>query len=124
MANRKREKKLTIRLTEEEFNIIENKRKLTKKSQTDFILSCINKKPIIVIDGVMEILAEMKREGNNLNQAIRFAHEYGSLDTSYLNQTLNELRFLYKQMLDINKGKIENANFKMFGEQSDSEKNN
>lgn len=37
----------------------------------EFILRSIMDKPIIVIERGGEILAELKRQGNNLNQAVR-----------------------------------------------------
>ena len=38
---------------------------------TAFIIRAITEKPITVIENGNEILAELKRQGNNLNQAVR-----------------------------------------------------
>ena len=37
----------------------------------EFVIRSIIDKPIIVIERGGEILAELKRQGNNLNQAVR-----------------------------------------------------
>ncbi len=37
----------------------------------EFIIRSITDKPVVVIDGGNEILAELKRQGNNLNQSVK-----------------------------------------------------
>jgi len=72
LKNLKRNKAVTLRMTEQElgrFNQLHAKSKV--KTQTDFILSLLDKKPIIVIESLREVLTELKRQGNNLNQALR-----------------------------------------------------
>ena len=44
---------------------------------TDFVIRAITSKPIVVIDYASEILSELKRQGNNLNQAVRNGY-YGT----------------------------------------------
>ena len=43
---------------------------------TEFIIRSITDKPVVVIAGGNEILAELKRQGNNLNQAVRNCYFY------------------------------------------------
>ena len=43
---------------------------------TEFIIRSIAGKPVVVVDGGNEILAELKRQGNNLNQAVRNCYFY------------------------------------------------
>ena len=38
---------------------------------TEFVIRAITDKPITVVENVGEILTELKRQGNNLNQAVR-----------------------------------------------------
>ena len=45
----------------------------------EFIIRAIINKPVIVIERGGEILAELKRHGNNLNQAVR--NNYYGLNT-------------------------------------------
>lgn len=43
---------------------------------TEFIIRSIMDKPVVVIEGGNEMLAELKRQGNNLNQAVRNCYFY------------------------------------------------
>ena len=38
---------------------------------TEFVIKSITDKPVVVIDGGNEMLAELKRQGTNLNQAVK-----------------------------------------------------
>ena len=46
---------------------------------TEFVIRSITDKPITVIENASELLAELKRQGNNLNQAVR--NGYYGIDT-------------------------------------------
>ena len=49
-------------------------------SRADFILAMINDKPVVVVENLTPVLAELRRHGNNLNQ---IAHRLNNAD--YLN---------------------------------------
>lgn len=68
MANRKRSKQLKIYLSDEEYQLFIDKVEKSKLSQTEFLIRCINKKRIIVVDGLKETLLELKKIGVNINQ--------------------------------------------------------
>lgn len=71
-------------MTEEEFNFFKRQmHKAKQKTQTDFFLAVLRKKPIIVIENLNETLAELKRHGNNLNQIARELNKYGLLDDEF-----------------------------------------
>ena len=40
-------------------------------SKTDFLLKALSEKPIVSVANGAEILSELKRQGNNLNQAVK-----------------------------------------------------
>ena len=62
-----RDKQMIVRFTEQELSEFSEKKKRAKsKSRSDFIMSLVRNKPIIVLDGLPEITAELKRQGNNL----------------------------------------------------------
>lgn len=64
-----RDRQMIVRFTERELSEFNEKMKRAKsKSRSDFIMSLVKNKPIIVPDGLPEIAAELKRHGNNLNQ--------------------------------------------------------
>ncbi|GHU60062.1 hypothetical protein AGMMS49975_28660 [Clostridia bacterium] len=46
-------------------------------SKTEFLIRCMSDKPLMSIKDIDKILAELKRQGNNLNQAMRYANETG-----------------------------------------------
>lgn len=68
MSNRKRNKTLTIRLTQSEKNLLLSKAKKAKMSTTDYIVSLSEKTKIILPPDLTPVIIEMKRLGNNLNQ--------------------------------------------------------
>lgn len=69
MENRKRNKLLQIRMTESEQKRFDEEYAKTRfNSRADFVLALIDKQPIVVIDSLGPILAELRRQGNNLNQ--------------------------------------------------------
>lgn len=63
-----RNKEMIVRFTERELSEFTVKMKRAKsKSRSDFTMSLVKSKSIIVPDGLPEIAAELKRHGNNLN---------------------------------------------------------
>ena len=56
--------------------MIDSKLQASGLTMTEFIIRGIIDKPIVVIDGGNEMLAELKRQGNNLNQAVRNCYFY------------------------------------------------
>lgn len=56
---------------------------------TEFVIRAITGKPIVVVEHASELLAELKRQGNNLNQAVR--NGYYGIDTE------REIKKLYSR---------------------------
>ena len=90
MKNLTRNKTITLRMTQEEFDFFHKQMHTVKpKIQTDFFLSVLRKKPIIVIEELKPILQELKRQGNNLNQISRKLNEtnsFGESTTKVMNE--------------------------------------
>lgn len=64
---------------------------------TEFVIRAITGKPIIVVEHASELLAELKRQGNNLNQAVR--NGYYGIDTEReLKSCITELKNLYRKI--------------------------
>ena len=79
---RVRNKSFTIRLTNNEHKQIVSVMKNSKiPSQHEFFLTMIINKPIVVIDGLMEILPELKKQGTNINQIAKVLNETGQIET-------------------------------------------
>ena len=51
--------------------MIDSKLQASGLTMNEFIIRSITDKPVVVIDGGNEILAELKRQGNNLNQSVK-----------------------------------------------------
>ena len=71
MENRTRPYGYTFRASENERKIINEKRKASSLTMTDFIIKSITNKPIMIFENSGEILNELKRQDNNLNQLAR-----------------------------------------------------
>ena len=119
MPNLTRNKAITLRMTPEEFDNFKNKMdKAKQKTQTDFILSLLHKKPIIVIEELRPMLQELKRQGNNLNQIARKLNETSSFGES-ATRVMNECWKAYRAIGEL-RGVVQNAIVQRKGEQSNA----
>lgn len=78
--NKKRPKQITFRASQEEHEIIQKKIKKSGLKQQDFLLNMAMEKEIVFVEGLMELLTEVKRQGNNLNQLTRKLYSNGYID--------------------------------------------
>lgn len=107
IANRTRPFAYTFRATDKERQIIDEKIKQSELTMTEFIIRAITDKPITVVENAGEILTELKRQGNNLNQAVR--NYYCDNDTgAELNSCISKLKELYRSMVAV-LGGVNNA---------------
>ena len=98
MKNLTRNKAITLRMTQEEFEFFQKQMQTAKpKNQTDFFLSVLRKKPIIVIEELKPTLQELKRQGNNLNQISRKLNEINSFGES-ATKVMNECWKAYRTL--------------------------
>ena len=84
-------------MSEQEKNLIDEKRVKSGLTMREFILRSITDKPIIVIERSGEILAELKRQGNNLNQAVRKGY-YGMDTEREIKNCIAYLKELYRKI--------------------------
>ena len=70
-----KDKKINIRLTEQEKNLIEKKANNCNMTITKFILSSCLKDKIVIINGLDKVDSELRRIGNNINQLTKLANE-------------------------------------------------
>lgn len=70
-TKRSRPKQVKFWATEKELEEIKKKVKKSKLTQSEYLLRCVLDKNILVVEGLKEILIELSREGNNLNQISR-----------------------------------------------------
>ncbi|MFH5978250.1 plasmid mobilization protein, partial [Clostridium perfringens] len=89
--NRKREKQIKFYVNEKEYEQIKKKVKKSKLKQQEYLIKSALNKKIIVIDGLKEILLELSREGNNLNQIAKKINEGEQKDIKEMKNKLNNL---------------------------------
>lgn len=68
MANKSRPKQLSFRVSEEEWELLQQKIAESSMNQQQYILSCVFGKAIINTDGIKAVVPELKQQGANLNQ--------------------------------------------------------
>ena len=61
MANKSRPKQLSFRVSEEEWELLQQKISESGMNQQQYILSCVLGKEIVNTDGIKEIVPELKR---------------------------------------------------------------
>lgn len=99
MANRKRNKAVTLRMTENELAFFQKKMESARqKNQTDFFLAVLRKRKIVVVEDLRPALIELKRQGNNLNQIARQLNE-GTEFGAAARRVMNECWKAYRALL-------------------------
>ena len=96
-----KDKKINIRLTEKEKNIIESKSKKLNMTITKFIISSCLKDKIVIVNGLDKVDTELRRIGNNINQLTRLANEkiITVIDLKELRMEVNNIWQLLKQLV-------------------------
>ncbi|MDL2236780.1 MobC family plasmid mobilization relaxosome protein [Christensenellaceae bacterium OttesenSCG-928-K19] len=74
MVNRKRKIHIGFRVTEKEYVMICRKVEKSRLPLREFMLRCVQGKEILVKEGGHEVVIELKRIGNNLNQLAHAAN--------------------------------------------------
>lgn len=96
--NRTRPKQIVIRLTEEEFAKVKAQVEESGLKQQDYLIRAITNKPISNTDGLKELVPEIKRVGNNLNQLSRKANEGYVIGVEQLEQAQKELSEVWQSL--------------------------
>ena len=64
----KKDKIITIRVSEKEKKKLTEKSKIAKLSLSEYLIEQGLDKEIVIVDGLNEVVAELRRIGNNINQ--------------------------------------------------------
>ncbi len=100
--NKTRPKKFMVRVSEEEWETVNEKVKSSGMNQQQYLLAAILGQSVTNTDGVKELVPELKRIGNNLNQIARASNQGLSATSESLdriNEEMNEVWRLLKQYL-------------------------
>ena len=98
--NRKRNKTLTIRLTETEKEMLVRNSKRTYKSLTDYIVFLSLESTTKVTNEVKPLIIELKRLADQLN-SINEKIESGNLHSFNFQDVLDEQKIIYEQLLEL-----------------------
>ncbi len=97
IGNRTRSFAYMFRAKEKEKNLIDRAIATSGLTMTEFVIRAITGEPIVVVEHASELLAELKRQGNNLNQAVR--NGYYGIDTEReIKSCITELKNLYRKI--------------------------
>ena len=91
-----KDKKLSIRISEADWQRFHEKADQANMTLTEYITDCCLGKQIVVIDGLDEVICQQKAIGRNLNQLTTLAN-MGKVTTVYL----KELADVYGQVGDL-----------------------
>ncbi len=98
MAERKRKIQVKFRVSEVEAERLQKKIEKSGMSQQDYLLSCALNKTITNTDGIKEVLPEMKRIGNNLNQIARELNTKGYYNYNLITDNQKELKEIWQRL--------------------------
>ena len=87
---RKRDNSIGIWLSDKELENLKLRVSKTTLNQSSFIRKCLLEREMIIIPGIRELIIELKRIGNNLNQLTRSVNE-GSL--TVINDDLKDIKY-------------------------------
>ena len=105
MPNRKRNRQLVLRLTNDELELFRIKCANSKMKQADFFLLALDKTPIIIIEELSPILVELKRQGINLNQAVRNINEGNPLHDE-IEKAIDNCNAIYDKLSEVTNNAI------------------
>ena len=71
--NLKKDKIITIRVSEKEKKKLIEKSEVAKLSLSEYLIKQGLDKEIVIVDGLNEVVSELRRIGNNINQLTYFA---------------------------------------------------
>ena len=106
----KREHRVTIRLTDTEFSIIENAAEQAEMSISEYMRTQtmqgqVNARFEIVADvaEIKKLIGEFGKIGSNLNQIARYFNQGGIISTEMKNEIRKSLRDIYEMKYDMGK---------------------
>ena len=94
-TSRSRSKQVKFWASEKELEQIKKKVKKSKLTQSEYLLRSALDKNILVVDGLKEILIELSREGNNLNQIAKALNQKEEFNAEQLFETKEKLMELW-----------------------------
>lgn len=88
-----------FRVNEKEYNKIKSKIEKSKLNTSEYLLRTAMNKEIIVIDGLDEIIKQLRRIGNNMNQLTKLCNQ-GRIKNINLEDVKKEMKSIW-QLLNL-----------------------
>lgn len=105
MKNRKRDKAVLMLFTAKEKALFDAEYAKTRfHSRADFILALLADKPVVVVESLTPLLAELKRQGNNINQIAREINGKAAPSEERLEQLIRRWIELYDALVTLAEG--------------------
>lgn len=98
MANKTRPNKVIFRLSDEELEEFKKRVAASSKNQQEFCRSAVIEGEVRNTDGLLAIIPELKKQGNNLNQIAKALNERKYVDYGDLGNTMREVQEAWKQI--------------------------
>ena len=96
-VNRTRPYAYSFRVSADEKRLLDEKVTASGLNRTDYLIRVMSDKPIVSIESGNEILAELKRQGNNLNQAVKNNY-FGDVTERELLSVVDDCKRLYSRL--------------------------
>ena len=92
-------KHFNFRVNEKEYNKIKSKIEKSELNTSEYLLKTAMNKEIIVIDGLEEIIIQLRKIGNNINQLTKLCNQ-GRLTNINLEDVKKEMKSIW-QLLNL-----------------------
>ena len=97
-------RKISFRISEDDWNIIHQKAERARMSLTEYITTCCLGKKIVIIDGLDDMLKEQRAIGRNLNQLTMLSN-MGRIDSPDLKGMTDQYRAVSSSLKEMLKRK-------------------
>lgn len=88
-------KRLNFRISDEQDAVIREKSVTAGMTITDYVIVAATQKEIINFEGMSEVITQLKKLGNNVNQLLILSRQ-GRIQTVNLSETQEELKRIYE----------------------------
>ena len=93
-------KRLNFRISEGTDTVIREKAKAAQMTITDYVITAATHKEIVDFNGLSEVITQLKRLGNNLNQLLILLRK-NRIHTVNLSETQEELKQIYELLASV-----------------------
>ena len=97
---KKKDIKFSTRMAAEDRATIKELAKQSHMSMSNYVTACCLGQKIVIIDGLKEVLKELKAIGNNINQLVTLAHmgKVTVINLSEVRQLLADIRTTVREI--------------------------